>query len=1146
MKRTFFYTILSTLVFLFTNAGLLAQTSAAERYAQNSVLSEGNWYKIKIESDGVYKLTYDDLKKMGLSNPANVQIHGYGGQVLDEDFRNGYVDDLPKVSIWMSNSPANFGVGDYILFYGKGDIKWTYDGNGEFTHAQHPYSSESFYFVTENSSGSNIVESVESLPMGSNIVTTFRDYALHEKELVNVDKSGRCFLGENFKSLPTQTFNFTLKNVTADPATITYRFTAKAQVNNAKLNVSVNGGTTKSDVVRVAESDLVARIVNSSISQSALTENTSVKVNYEQGSASDANVYLDYIRINYTRSLKPTGAVTLFRSTVSDSNLGYKISNATTNMLVLDVTDNFVVKKVNATLSESELSFAASNTSIREYALVDLSATDIPKPSMVGKINNQDLHSLPQADMVIISQPLLYEQAKRLASLHEDELSVIVISPEDIFNEFSSGKPDFSAYRRFVKMFYDRAQSEEEKPKYVLLFGDGSYDNKFITNHWESNDKRGMLLTYQTDNTNKSSLTGAYTTDDYIGFLDDSAETSLGSNKLNVGVGRLPVRTVSEAKSVVDKIERYMDNKEKGIWQNTITFVADDAVAKYSYSTERQHIEFSDNYAETLKKEHPWLVINKIYEDAFERVQTSSGFRYPDAQKAMHDKLEQGTLVLNYVGHGSERDWAHEQFLTYSMVEDMTNSKYPLWITATCDYSRFDSNSTSGGKTALLNTKGGAIALFSTVREVEISKNNTMNTAIVKHLFDFENGKPLRLGDIMQRAKCESTLSKDENKLKFLLLGDPALRLNVPDNIYQVKVTDINGLDASTEDIKIAALSDNRIKGQIVDMEGNIVPDFNGTLESVVFDNEQKLKTRGHAKEGGVVEENIIPYNDFSNIIYMGTSQVTNGEFEINFVAPMDILYTEGYGKMNFYAHDETNAASAKGYFNQYTVNGTNEDLTRENVSPVIEKLYLNDESFKSGGKVNPTPLFYAKVSDNTGINLSNGIGHNISLLLNDKTEYNLSSYFVNQGASAREGYVQYQLPELSEGKHKLQFKVWDVWNNSSTEVIDFIVDNNYKPSIYSFTLGGNPAKEKVRFIFTSNIPGSNVKVKYKVYSLNGAEMWSYEENAVSNSTYYDWDLTTSGGMRMKPGIYICRIFVSVDGGAESSKAAKLIVSDMY
>lgn len=1139
---------------------LFSQQNDGSRYTSNSVLSQGDWYKISVtKGTGIYKLTYEELQRMGLSNPANVKLHGYGGWMLDEDFTKPYVDDLPEISVWMSTDRANFGRGDYILFYARGDVKWEYNETTQlFEHTQNPYSQESFYFVRESPEGPLLMDSQPSLSSSGTILTSFDDYFLYEKEEVNIGNTGRKYYGDNFGSNKSQDFRLSLEGITNDPATIQYDFVAKVPTSAAFLDVSLNGAKIREDFVLPVTGNLYYThgiTTSGSLNITNLADRDLLNLTFRDGPFRATNTYLDFIRVNYKKQLKPYGAVTLFRSKVLE-DVTYQISEASNSLLVFDVSENTKTKVQTSEISGSALTFSVSNADIKEYALVDISKIgDIPSPELVGKVDNQNLHALSSADMIIIVQPELREYAQILAGLHNEDsgLTSHIIDPQQIYNEFSSGKPDATAYRRFMKMFYDRSVTSGDKPKYLLLFGGGTYDNQLTRSAWTEEEKKSMLLTYQSEESLVETI--SYVTDDYFGFLDDN--DGIRDNRirwevatLDIGIGRLPVRTKNEAAIVVEKIKNYMLNTNKGIWQNNITFVADDLISnQYSPETEGMHIKDAENLSKAIIERYPDFIVNKIYEDAYERVVEANGARYPDATQALIDRINNGTLVLNFIGHGSARDWTHERLFTYADIQALNNDKHGLWITATCDFSRFDDDRQSAGELAILNRTGGAIGLFSTVRVVYITDNTRMNASINKYLLERKDGKPARLGDIMKDAKSDPELEGNANKLRFLLLGDPALRLNIPDDTYRVRVEEINDFDFSDEDINIRALDNVTIRGSIVTNTGDVATQFNGILESVVFDALQDLKTRGNSSPSRPGNYNPTEYSDYANTLFSGRVEVKDGLFEINFTAPKDILYTGNKGKISFLAYDNDGINKAQGSFYNYTVGSTNSDTPDEFNPPVIEKMFLNEISLLENNNVyvNTSPKFYAEISDDTGINLSSGIGHNIALIIDGKTEYDLTSYFMNEGGSTKRGSVSFNLPELALGNHYLEFRVWDVLNNSVISgPVDFIVSNDITPSGYSFEIWGNPARNETRFVFSTEVPSTDVNIKLSVYTISGRMVWNHEERGsidTLNGYSYTWNLNGDSGGRVLPGVYICRGEITINGKVSSIKSKKLIVT---
>jgi hypothetical protein len=573
--------------------------------------------------------------------------------------------------------------------------------------------------------------------------------------------------------------------------------------------------------------------------------------------------------------------------------------------------------------------------------------------------------------------------------------------------------------------------------------------------------------------------------------------------------------------------------------------LADDPIAG-SVSNERFHCIQAEGTAELIKEGYPEFIINKIYMDNYDRKIINSNIpQYLDAHNALIDKLNSGILALDFVGHGSQNDWTHEYILKIQDILNLKNKRLPLWITATCGFSRYDSYNTSGGETAFLNPDGGAIALISTTRMVFSAFNDMLNKAVFKFVFEKENRQPLRLGDILRKAKV--SLGTQQNKLKFALIGDPALRLSYPGNEYRVEVKEINGLDVSASgNIQIQAASNNHISGAIVKSNGQVAADFSGKIDVVVFDNELSLKTRGH-KLPAATGDMSVPYKDYTNTIYSATATVTNGLFAVDFVTPLDILYTGEQGKMSFYAYSE-NGNEAQGSFSNYKVGGVASE-TAETNPPAIRQLYLNDTGFQSGDKVNMSPQLSAVIYDDTGINLSGAIGHNISLTIDDEKSYNISPYFVVQDLDAGEtgalGIVNFTIPDLTSGRHTLRLKAWDVFNNSTDESVEFECVEEVKRATFGFEIQNNPALTSAKFVFRSELSYLDVEVKYEVYSTDGSLLWSHAETGTAESLSgrgYEWDLTPSGGGSLQSGIYLCRMSVRIDGQVKASKTEKLVV----
>lgn len=1104
------------------------------KYATSSALASGKWVKIQIEDRGIYKLTYADLRGMGFSDPAKVSVHGYGGCMLDEDFSKPYIDDIPAVPVWRGD--------DYLLFYGCGVINWTYDKSTEsFVHTNNPYSNYGYYFLTD-ATGTKEMESVASAAGASLKVTTFDDYRLHEKDLVSVNNSGRELFGEAMDMTLSRDFSFTgITGITNDDGKIALRFIAKPTTGNGSVSMSVDGEKLLEKTIAQSgssgsETYTMARLVYEVVDWKG-DKGTNVKVNVRYGQLGHKNVHLDYIRLQMKRELQPYGVCTFFRNLASVGNASrFVIQNANTNTMVFDVTDKLNPKEMETELSGNELSFSIPAGTLREFALVQRNQS-FPTPEVVGDVTNQDLHALPQTDMIIIAQPGLTAQAERLAEAHRtrDGLTVQVVAPDAIYNEFSSGTPDATAYRRFMKMFYDRQTSEEDAPKYLLLFGDGAFDNRFITSGWQNVTTSNMLLTYQTE---ESLNERSFVIDDYFGFLDDSNNgKELMSARVDIGIGRFPVRTLAEATNMVNKVIGYMDNKDTGSWKNNVCFVADDGSSADGYMI--NHADQADRLGEYINTSHPEFLVNKIYFDAYKKDVSGGLATYPDVKTNIQKQLKNGLLLINYTGHGSTTAWSDERVLTESDITQSTYTRLPIWITATCDFCRFDASVTSAGEQVFLNKVSGGIGLFTTTRVAYSTPNFEINDNLIRNLFEKKNGRRLTLGEVMKATK--RALGSSRYKLGFALIGDPALKLAYPE--YRMQVTAVNGNPVTDDPVDFKALQKITVEGEVLNADGNVATDFSGLLNPTVLDSRVSYETLDNNKTG-----NTFKYTDYSNILFIGNDSVRAGKFSFTFTVPKDISYSNEFGKMNLYASDETNNLEAQGAYLNYRVGGTDDNAEDDHDGPEIRVLYMNDSTFVNGGQVNTTPFFVARLWDKSGVNITgSSIGHDMMLIIDGdpSLSFNLNSYYELIPGKDGEGIVKYLLPALTPGIHTAEFKVWDIQNNSTTYEFEFEVVEGLKPYLLELTATPSPAREQVEFHLFHNRPESQLTVGIMVYDMMGRLQWKHQETGASElfkSYTVTWDLTNDRGGRLRPGIYIYRAAISSGGSKEATDAKKLII----
>lgn len=773
-----------------------------------------------------------------------------------------------------------------------------------------------------------------------------------------------------------------------------------------------------------------------------------------------------------------------------------------------------------------------------------LTKESFPVPDYAGNLTNQDHHADPEADMVMIipaSQKLL-AQAERLKTFHEthDSLRVNIVPADELYNEFSSGTPDASAYRRYLKMLYDRADGDESKmPKYLLLFGDCVWDNRMLTRDCSSLDPDDYLLAYESENS-FNEIT-CYVDDSWYGILQDGKGGSPSTETIDVGVGRFPVTTVAEAKVMVDKTIRYAGNEDAGSWENTILFMGDDG----NYNL---HMNDGNEVADYISGLYPGYLCRKVMWDAYTRETSATGNTYPEVSEILKKQQAGGALIMDYVGHGSETQISHEAVLKLSDFSHFTNIHLPLWITASCDIMPFDGIMPTIGESAVLNENGGAVAFYGTTRTVYADLNKRLNRSFLGYVLSRDRkGSPLTLGEahrLAQNAMMTGTgyhgeSDRTTNHLQYSLLGDPALTLNLP--ALSVQIDTINGVSAS------GSTTFPTLKaGSVVKVKGHIQNglNFNGVVTSTVRDSRERITCK---MNDPTQEDTAFVYMDRTKILYSGSDSVRRGKFVFSFAVPKDINYSNGTGLINLYAVSTDRSQGADGYNDHFYLGGSEVSAT-DTIGPSVY-CYLNSPSFVDGGEVNATPYFVAELSDTSGINATgNGIGHDMELIVDGdmRKTYSLNDSFVYDFGTYTRGTASYSIPELSAGMHSLVFRSWDILNNSSISRLNFNVVKGLSPDLVNVSTTRNPASTSTTFIITHNFSGSSVDVVLDVFDLSGRQLWEYTGSGISTSGTFtvNWDLCTSGGQKLPTGVYVYRVRLSSDGSSKVSRAKKLIIVD--
>ena len=1113
--------------------------SGMERYAPHSVLAEGRWVKIRVADNGIYMLRDYDLKQMGFSEPSKVRVYGYGGQQLSEGDPNRWVDDLCEVNVWRGDGR--------ILFYAQGPVSWSMEADQTFTHSRNPYSDYGYYFLTEGEdSQSNALPTAVHPIAAEEPIETTPAYCLYEVDDYAWFHGGRKLV-ENYDYLNGSVRSYSLQHTFA-----------AHPLHDAVLDVCFthNGSTTTS--VAVAMNDvsvgaLTLRAIGGHDEAAETTQSFSVdldeasaqqKVTLTHRRGAGVSGRLDYLRLNYTRFIATNVPIYATSSGIHTYHIGDAEMRDGEDVAVWRITDASSIEPI--AYDKATSTFTADGWRGDVFIAFDTKGT-YPVPEVVGEIANQDLHATSATDYIIIvpSSGKLTAQAERLAALHRAQrgLTVKVVRADEVYNEFSSGTPDATAYRRYLKMLYDRASTADEAPKYLLLFGDGSWDNRMLSPAWAATSPDDYLLCYEAENS--FNAVDSYVVEDYFGLLDDGEGTNLKTDKVDVGVGRFPVTTVEQARQMVDKVAAYMNNTHAGAWKNTILMLGDDG-------DRNRHMDDAELVAQMLESEYPDYMVKRIYWDAFPMEATSTGNSYPVVRKRLLELFKDGALMVNYSGHGAPDVISHELVLNKTDMEELSSPRLPVWVTVSCDITPFDNSELSFGESAFLNPKGGAIGLLTSTRTTYAEQNRRVNYFFSKYAFARDDyGRRLSLGDAVRLAKCDlittgdaSLVDKSGNKLNYVLIGDPALVVGNTD--YRMVVDKLNGVSVgSGEEVLLKAGSQVVVQGHVATLGGALATDFSGLLYASVFDNMEDIVCRNNAKEKDADGNVLAPfaYRERTKKFFVGSDSVRNGQFAFTFRVPMDINYSMESGLINFYAIDNTLRQEAKGMFDGFLLGGTEDDLTNDGSGPGIQ-MYLNSPDFVSGGKVNETPLFVAKLEDADGINTTGNIGHNLTVIVDGQASmtYNLNEYYLSDIGGYTRGTVSYVLPELPEGKHTLMFRAWDMMNNSSTSTIEFEVVKGLAPEI--LYVQAIPGVGNMTFDVTHDRPENDLEVAIEVFDFSGRILWSHSEQvAALDSNYsYTWNLSCASGKPLDTGVYLYRVIVSSPVGQSTSKAQKIVI----
>lgn len=1110
-----------------------------EAPAQSSVLSDGYWVKLGVTESGIYKIDYNLLSQYGFNpsevDPQSLAIFGNGGGMLPQANTENRIVDLFENAIWVSGEDdGSFDQNDYILFYAQSPHTWSYDFTDDiFKHQLNKYSDTTFYFLTVKSEEGKRLTSQVNEVSATVTIRDFEEHLFYEPEEINIVLSGREWYSTDFGSSNEKTHSFPLEGlINSKPLKLTTGLMANGQ-ENTQFNILANSQNL--GLLEVLQTppgtyDIKGRNVEEVFTFSTSGNNLLVQLNFIKNNFTSSG-YLNYLRLQYSKSLQLYSNQTQFRSIESLDNTfsRFEVSNTSSSSRIWDITNPLEPKEQQFS-GTTTLSFGVNTETLKEFIVFD--GSNFASPISWQFIPNQNLRGVAVPDLVIITPELLRTEAERLANFRRqnDGLDVLIVTDQQVYNEFSSGRLDVSAIRDFMRHLY---QQDSNKLKYLLLFGDPSFDFKDI-----KNNNLNLIPIYES----RESLHPiySYSSDDYFGFLeDDEGEwveligSSAGDHTVDIGVGRLPVKNLQEAQMMVDKLVHYEDTITLGKWRTRVAFIADDGDANI-------HQNDAERLADSVNVKAIAYNTDKLYLDSFEQIAGPSGETAPELVADLNELMDSGALIVNYTGHGGEIGWAEEGILTLNQIDSWENyNRLPLLITATCEFGRYDSpDLVAGAEKALLSDKGGCIGLITTTRPVFSNTNFLVNRAVYDKIFELEDGEYPRLGDI-QRAAKNGSLAGSVNR-NFSLLGDPSMQLVYPEE--QIVITKVNDKEMDiVEQDTVKALSTVKIEGELRTFSNQKLESYTGVLDVEILDKAQTLNTRGN-------ENPVFQYSSQENALFRGKVTVTNGNFTINFVVPKDIDYSFGQGKWSFYAQPESGKQDAAGAFQDFIIGGTNEGVVFDNTPPEIT-LFMNDESFQNGGTTDKDPILLIKLSDENGINTSqSGIGHEITSILDDSLETLeiLNAHYVADLDTYQSGAIRFPYTELPIGRHTVTVKAWDTFNNSSEKDLDFVVVENASIALEQVLAYPNPMDEKTNFQFLHDQIGEDLIVQILIYDQRGTLrqdlLYEIKDSGiqVDNLT---WDGRDSSGNRIGEGIYLYKVIVtSPNNNKQGIQSSRLVV----
>ncbi len=1113
----------------------------------DSHLANGDWYRFKIDKTGVYKIDAEFLKSLGINlsqfDPRNLKIFGNGGKVMPLANSLPYPDDISEVAIQViGESDGRFDAGDYILFYAQSNKEWSneYDSNLNI------YTNETNYFIEIDDQPGKRMQPYQA-PTGvpSNIYDDYLARKFYEKDKTIFTYMGRKIFDEPFGTTENQkTFSFQFSQREANKP-VYYEIKAATNKSGTSMSALINGQPAGQanfylSTYAVGADKLIAdqKVISG--------DPVSVQVIYHNNNFFDAKLYMEYINVSAFCRLTDIGKQFTFYNPEADGRQGigaYSFSQAGKIKEIWEVTDRFNPTYVRNDQANFNLNFLQEN----KPRFIAINPDDYYSPSKTDntKLSNQNLHrevfyhtgQFKDVDYLIVTPAFLHAKAEQFAEMHrQNGLNVFVADLSKIYNEFGNGQQDIAAIRNFIKYIYKNASLPVKKIKYVMLFGDASNDFKNVISENILSHGLNSNIVPIFESLDAFNLVNSVGSDDFFVMMDDNEGLLANSyEKPDIAVGRLLVRNTDEAQTLYQKYKHYLSINAKENWRSYITLWADDADPGHPFD-----IAFEKNteaIAKKISQLHPQFNLSKIYQDAYQQINTPGGARYPDAKRDLFNQLEKGTLILGYIGHGNEVALSHERMLTMEDVSKLHNfDRLPLMTTMTCEFARFDNPvKETAAEHMIWKKDGGVLEMVSTIREIWTSNAKSMNTDFYDALFGLE---PSMQGHIIKNPAEALRMAKTYTnagigKYNIAFLGDPGFELGFANP--KIVLTSVNNKPTDT----LKALKHIIIKGEIQDVNGQLLPQYNGTINPIVFDKYIETHTLDNDGNGFMMN-----FKKLGAKLFQGKADIVNGKFSFEFIVPKDINLTYGKGRLSFYAVNDV--TEKIGYDENIIVGGVDENAEEDKTPPEI-KAYLNDRDFVSGGITNPNPYLLLDLSDEHGINTTGGIGHDITAYLDDnQTEvFILNDFYETENNTYKRGTVKYRLYNLSPGWHTLHIKAWDVYNNSSTANLDFQVVEEKDLKLDHVLNYPNPFINYTEFWFNHNHPFENLEVLLQVFTISGKLVWQHRETIYTegfNERSIHWDGRDDYGNKLAKGVYIYKLSVRTEAGKTAQKIEKLVI----